>query len=398
MAFQIFCGVPDKTKNEYIKFLGENYNVLDVLNAYQSDTYRLSGLSSILASPPKTSPSLAEVVSTFKDNSKKLEVLSSCLSKYQVTESDFELIVKSFSSERNQMKAIKAMRTKLTNLSIDVPRLMTQFTTDERRMKIIKYFSEKISSESFCRIIEMINDRNNVYTLSSKYVLAKWRFYSNDQIITILKKIGPNNIELFEKLIALKYPFDSSCFLEIADIYKGGSFQNAAASLLIGLTQDTKIVDQLKQNLQQLPHDTISNQITNDDEDESEDEEEDSHHVDTQSLLLKYFPDPSILSGKAVIQLGKRKYTYINGVSTDSGVKGLPSEEQANIAAQRESLKTNAKRICKRCSNSNFSYMLMPCNHVCLCSLCVREVCKQSTKQCPVCTSKITKVSKVYTY
>jgi hypothetical protein len=157
------------------------------------------------------------------------------------------------------------------------------------------------------------------------------------------------------------------------------------------LTNDTNILEQLK------PKQSIV--ITDDSDSEMEEDSEDEEEsvLDSQSVLRKYFPDPSVLKGESTIEIGKRKFSYVNGVSSDSGVKGLPTEQQSLIDAKNESLKRVESKLCKKCHQSNYSYMLMPCNHVCLCSLCVRAVCSQN-KQCVVCGQNISKVQKVFNY
>lgn len=394
-SLKLFSGLEDKVKADYIGFLGDNYNVVQVLKSYKTESYKLDGLKAILRSPPKTVPTLFEILASFTDNSKKLDALSYCLSTYTtITEEDFQSLLLHFETERSKLKLIKLMKQKLISTSINVPTLLTMFSTEDHKMKIINYLSTKISANDIIEIVSMLNKQNNIVKFSNKHVPSKSRFISNEQMISILKKIGGNNMELLEKLVNEKYHFGESCLVEIYAIYKGDLFQNAVSALLMRLTNDKVILEQLK------PKQAIVATCDDSDSDsemEQDSEDEENNDIDSQSALRKYFPDPSVLKGEATIEIGKTKFSYFNGVSSDLGVKGLPTEQQSLIDAKNESLKRNEAKLCKKCHQSNYSYMLMPCNHVCLCSLCVRVVCAQN-KQCPVCRTQIAKVQKVFHY
>lgn len=390
MAFQIFCGLPDKTKADFIVHLGDDYNVLDVLKSYQSESNKLNGLSKIFEKPPKTVPTVFEILATFTD--KKIDALTLCASKFILSPDDLQTILIGFDNERTKLKAIKKLKPQLIEAKINIPVLVSLFVSEDRKMKIIKYFSDDISHQDFDEIIQMLNNKNNITKTCIKYVPRKARFYSHHKIIEFLKQIGSDNIELLEKLIIAKYPFDSDFLIEIFNIYKGGSFETAVSALLVKFTTNEKIIEQLTPKKPSKPTQDC------DSDDEMDDDSDEESSETSISMLKKYFPNPSVLKGEATIQCGKRKFTYINGVSTDLGVKGLPTEEQSNIDHQKESLKTIDAKICKICFEANYSYMLMPCNHTCLCSLCVRKVCIQSEKQCPVCRTKIARVQKVFKY
>jgi hypothetical protein len=77
-------------------------------------------------------------------------------------------------------------------------------------------------------------------------------------------------------------------------------------------------------------------------------------------------------------------------------VKGLPTEPVAKEQHKREvediTDDTPDEKKCTICWEALRTYHLSPCNHVCLCTNCVINVCK-GTKLCPICRTTIKKIN-----
>ena len=75
---------------------------------------------------------------------------------------------------------------------------------------------------------------------------------------------------------------------------------------------------------------------------------------------------------------------------------------QSNITATKDDTdavkkmeKLEEEMLCVVCQGNKKNILLQPCNHVCLCPSCVREVMRQSS-HCPLCRKHISKWTKVY--
>jgi hypothetical protein len=80
-------------------------------------------------------------------------------------------------------------------------------------------------------------------------------------------------------------------------------------------------------------------------------------------------------------------------------VKGLPNEFVAKKQHEEEVDEVeediNDKRKCNVCMDALRTYLLKPCNHVCLCSSCLMLVTSKKEKLCPICRTEIKEVNHI---
>lgn len=99
-------------------------------------------------------------------------------------------------------------------------------------------------------------------------------------------------------------------------------------------------------------------------------------------------------------EAGKRQIYEVKPVDIDTFFSGCEIEQQNSDCANNDGLadraNTENEKICAVCWESERSYALIPCGHLCLCGQCSINYKHIGYKSCPICRKGVQKVQRIY--